>query len=984
VQDVGSTVSFPVTSSRLVGRAAALAALEAALASAAGGRPSLAFVAGESGIGKTRLLAELTRRARDAGALVLAGACVDFGGEGELAYLPLVAALRPLARGGDAALSQLLRDTVAPLVPALAVSRRAARPVAEEGQAALFEGLLSLLDALGREQPVLLVLEDLHWADPSTRAALRFLAANLNAERALVVASYRSDELSRSHPLRSLLAELELDPRAHRIALGPLSRDELAVQLTDILGGPPAPDLLERLWVRSGGNPLFSEELLAAEKCGHTAAPDSLRDTLMPRVERLSDVARELLGLIAVAQRLDHRLLADASGLQARALHGALREAVDRHLVVVDDDGEFRLRHALLGEVVQGDLLPGERLEAHLALARAFERRLGLGTDAQLAAAVAHHYAAAGEQSAALGWAVRAATAAERIYAHGEAAALLERALELWDRVPDAERRAGADRVAVLTRAGAAAAALGDPARQLALLEAALDALGPAPDPARAAPILQSIARAQRHLNRAKASIVTLERALQMIESDPARRAGLLAALARARLLVGHSADAATTARQALAVAVAEDLRVVEGHARNTLGCSLVMTGEVDDGLRELHEAIEIAREEDDLSDLGEAHVNCAETLHTLGRSSEARAVALEGREWVAGRRPIAMRWLDMRLAEIAFDVGDWDLAERTLPALQPWTGAQSRLGIDLRRLALALGRGEHAAATALLRRIEPIGADSSEPQAVAALGAAAAELHRREGDLDAAAAAVDEWLARIECRSDDARAVSVLAAAGVTIAADAAERARDLGDARAESAAASRAEELLARVAAAAAPSRPVERAALLSAGAETHRAHGRAEPEAHARAAAAWQAIGRPEPTGRARLREAEAHLARGDRDGALAAARAAHAVAVRLGAGWLRDEVERLAARARLVLEADDPACDEPQPDDDAFGLTSRERQVLVLVSRGATNREIGATLFMAEKTASVHVSRILGKLNARTRTEAAAVAHRHQLA
>ena len=351
-----------VASHRLIGRSAELAELEAALADAAHGRPSLAFVAGESGVGKTRLLAELMRRAREEGTLVLAGECIDFGDEGDLPYLPLVAALRPLARSGDAALTAAMREAVAPLLPGSGAPRTDPQPADEEGgQAGLFEGLLSLLDALGQERPVLLVIEDLHWADRSTRAALAFLARSLTGERVLVVASYRPDELLRSHPLRPLLAELERAPRARRVPLGPLTRDELGEQLTDILGTAPAADLLERLWTRSGGNPLFGEELLAAGLDGRGAAPDTLRDALMLRVERLSESTRGALSLIAVGQRLDHQLLAETSGLEPGALRDALREAIDGHVVVVDEDGAYRFRHALLREVMEDDLLPGER-----------------------------------------------------------------------------------------------------------------------------------------------------------------------------------------------------------------------------------------------------------------------------------------------------------------------------------------------------------------------------------------------------------------------------------------------------------------------------------------------------------------------------------------------------------------------------------------------------------------------------------------------
>ena len=969
----------------MIGRSAELAELEAALADAADGRPSLVLVAGESGVGKTRLLAELMDRARDGGALVLAGETVGFGGEAELPYLPLVAALRPLARSGGPALAEPLRAAVAPLFPGAAPSGPHSGGD-RDSQQRLFEGLLSLLDALGDQQPVLLVIEDLHWGDRSTRAALAFLARSLTSERVLVVASYRPDELGRGHPLRVLLAELERDPRVRRVELTPLTRDELGEQLTDIVGAAPAAELLERLWSRSGGNPLFAEELLAAGLDGRGAAPDTLRDALMLRVERLTEPARDLLALIAVGQRLEHRVLEETSGLEPRALRDALREAIDGHLLAAGDDGMYRFRHALLREVVEDDLLPGERTELHLSLGRALEQRLEEDTGAQVSAAVAHHFAAAGDQPSALRAAVRAATAAARVHAHGEAAALLARALELWDRVPDAEALAGVDRVAVLVRAADAAAALGDPGRQLALLEAAFAGLGPDPDPRRAAPILESTARAQRHLNRAMASIATLERAVELVErsdaADPWARASVLAGLARARMLVGHFRDAINAARRALELATAADLPVLEGHARNTLGGSLAMTGEVDEGAAQLREAIRIARAHDSLYDLTEAYDNYAGMLHRLGRSDEALAAAAEGRDAVAGRRPISMLWLDTKIAEIAFDVGDWELSETTLPAPQPWTGMQSRVGILLRQAALALGRGDHEAAGALVTELEPMAVDSTEPQVLGSLGALVAELRRREGDLAAATLAVDQWLERLAFCVDDAVGVSIVAAVGTTVAADAAQRARDLGDAEAESAALRRVDDLLARMAEAAAATRPVERAALLAAQAEAGRAAGRPDPARYAQAAAAWDAVGRPEPAARMRWRAAEAYAALGDRDAAQDAARAAHAIAVDLGAGWLRGEIEALAARARLKLET--VGSDGRHPaEEDPFGLTAREREVLALLAEGATNREIGATLFMAEKTASVHVSRILMKLNVRSRTEAAAVAHRHGL-
>ena len=371
-----SVMSSRLTSARFVGRTAELEELRAAVSEAAEGRPSLAFVAGESGVGKTRLLSELERAARADGVRVIGGECVELG-EGELPYAPIVGALRPLARAGDpafSALSPAARAALAQILPGLGRGDGEADDEAT-AQARLFDALLELLELLAGEDGLLVTIEDLHWADRSTRAFLVYLASSLCRERVLVVTTYRQDELHRRHPLRPLLAELERDARARRVELHRLTREELAQQLADILGAEPRDDLLDRLFTRSEGNPLFAEELLAAGMDGRGALPPTLRDALMLRIERLSDDAQELLRLLAAGRRLDHQILADASNADSRVLREALREAVAAQLVVPDEEGFYLFRHALLREVVVDDLLPGERAELHLALARALERR---------------------------------------------------------------------------------------------------------------------------------------------------------------------------------------------------------------------------------------------------------------------------------------------------------------------------------------------------------------------------------------------------------------------------------------------------------------------------------------------------------------------------------------------------------------------------------------------------------------------------------
>jgi DNA-binding CsgD family transcriptional regulator/tetratricopeptide (TPR) repeat protein len=966
-------VAIRVTSSRLVGRADELCELRRLLDMAADGQPALVFVAGESGVGKSRLLAEL-----EAGAgQVLHGDCVELG-EGELPYAPVVGALRPLAREHDPVLASLpARDELATLLPELGA------PGAPGDQGRLFEALLGLLERLGRRAPVLLALEDIHWADRSTSAFLAFLARALDDERVLVVATYRTDEMHRRHPLRPLLAELERGQRTHRIALEPLTRDELAVALEDISGEQPDAGLVDRLYVRSGGNPLFAEELLAAGEDGRGALPPTLRDALMLRVERLSGDAQQMLRVLAVAGLADDPLLAGAGGLDAPALRDALREAVAAHIVVIDPGDRYEFRHALLREVVHDDLLPGERAELHLALARALEQRARTG--AWISAAIAHHYHQAGDQPAALAAAVAAAREAERVRAPGEAAALLDRALELWTRVPDAAEHAGADHVEVLVRAANARFMHGDDARSLPLLERAVAELDQDGDPHRAAAVIGNLARAQWALGRGEDSRATLSRALDLLAGEEMSTtcATLLAEQVRSLMLQGRYRETVEAADKALRAAAAVGDEAARGTLLNRRGFALIMLGDHEAGVPSMREAIDVAKRVGSNDELATAYVNLADALHHVGRSREGLETSLEGlREIEGGTR--SERWLETQVAEIEIDLGLWaSAADRLAPAPNRFRAGHGIVNEQLRRAELALGRGEHDVARELLVDCTERIVMSLEPPFIASVGALTSVLERRAGDLDAARAAVEHALDRIEFCSEDLACLAGVATAGVAVEADAAERACDLRDAEAEQAARAAARLMLERVRATVEGERPVEAARLLTAEAHATRAEHRPDPAAWAAAAAAWDALERPYDAAEARWYEAEAQVAAGDREAAQQAARAALEVADRVGAAWLSGEVRGLAARARLNLGTTDGRA-EAASQDEPFGLTARERQVLELLAGGATNRQIGETLFMAEKTASVHVSRILSKLDVRSRTEAAAVAHRQGLA
>ena len=981
-----------VSSTSFIGRRDELAELERALGDASGGHPSLVFLAGESGVGKTRLLNEIIDIAGQLDARVLGGACIELGDD-ELPYAPLVQALRPLQRAGDPVLDELpdvTRAELARLIPEL--GEPPGEPETERGevQRRLFDAFLELISSLGAERPVLLWVEDIHWADRSTRSFLSFLSATLTEERAMVVTTYRSDELNRRHPLRPLLAELERSPCARRIELERFDRDEVADQLADIIGSAPDADVVERMYGRSEGNPLFTEELLAAGVDARAPLPPSLREALLLRVERLPAETQRLLRLLAVSGGAGHELLAEAADVDGAELSASIREAIAAQIVVVDGAGRYGFRHALLREVVYDDLLPGERSELHLVCAHALERAAAEGDGAWTATGIAHHYYSAGDQPRALESALAAARSVQGLHAYGEAAGLLDRALELWNRVPDPEEHAGADHVEILARAGRAHYLAGDEEMGAALYEAAAGEIDEEAEPERAAKVLTMLATCQWSLGLADRSRATQRRGLELARDDSPERAQLLAQRVRFLLLQGRFRDVRDDAPEALEAGERAGLGRDAGVV-NRLGCALFALGEDEEARARLDESIELALATGTSDDIATAFLNYADALHLAGRSDEAREVGRRGLAEVSKRAGSggtrSMRWIRLNMAEIEFDLGDWVKADEQLrPAGAVYRGV-ALAHADLRRAQLALGRGEHDVARQVLDHADALLANALEPQYIALLAASRAELERRGGDLGAAAAEVDRGIDRIQFCSEDAGRLALVAGAGATIAADASERARDLGDEAAEATAVARAEGLLELIRAAAEDGdRPVERGLAATAEAELSRARGADDPELWAAAATAWDTVGRPYNRALARWGQAHAELARGDRAAAAATLADATTAADEIGATWLSQETKGFGARARLTIAAPaaadgdgrEPAAEQP------FGLTPRELQVLELLATGATNREIAEQLYMAEKTASVHVSRILTKLDVRGRTEAAAVAHRQGLA
>lgn len=558
-----------VSSPIFVGRGAELERLSDALALASDHRPATRLIGGDAGIGKTRLVGEFVAGARSTGAHVLIGDCLQLGDTG-LPNAPFVGALRPLLRSlpreqlleligpGRAELSHLLPDLAAPAAPA---GRRDPSPGGGAAQARLFEIVFGLLLRLSDEAPVALILEDLHWADSSTRDLLRFLVRNARDARFLIIGTYRSDELHRRHPLRPLLAELERLEGVDDIELEAFSADELADQLAGITGQAPHPELVSTMLSRSGGNPFFVEELMAAGE-GGLAFSRSLRDTIDDRVRHLEPPAQRALRIASVAgARVDHGILADVADLPEPILTEALRQAVEHYLLVATAPEEvpgYRFRHALVQEVVYEELLPNERTQLHAAYAVALKRRAQGDPQerAGIAAQLAHHWLMAHDLERALPAALGAARAAAEAFAYPEAQAFLERSLELWARVAPEQLPVGIDRTVILEEAAEAAARAGDPRRSIDLVRSALSETDPLREPMRAGVLHHRLAWYLNESGDWESGVAAMERAVALIPIDPPthERATVVADMAHSLMVRSRFGESMALAEAALAI----------------------------------------------------------------------------------------------------------------------------------------------------------------------------------------------------------------------------------------------------------------------------------------------------------------------------------------------------------------------------------------------------------------------------------------------
>jgi len=990
-----------MSAGRMVGRDGELSRLLTLLDDAGAGRSVVALVSGDAGVGKSRLISEAVALAAGRGFTVLSGHCAELGDS--VPYLPMADALRGAAQSSGVRDALSSRPALNRLLPEGTDGQREDEDRSGLARQQMLGGVLGLLTELAAAAPVLLVLEDLHWADASTRDLVIFLSRMLHRERVALIGSYRSDDLHRRHPLRPVVAELQRLPSVISVDLAPLDPSALAEHLTATAPGRIDATVLNDIVARAEGNAYYAEELLAASfgpvaPAGHGphdrgSLPAGLAALLLSRVEQLSDAAQQVLRAAAVAGRkADDELVQAASGLEAGEYEAAVREAVTHQMLVPDGTEGYVFRHALLREAVYGDLLPGERTRLHATMSAllADERRLMMpGTAAELA----QHCLASHDIPGAFAASVRAGDEAERLGAPAEAHRHYDHALMLWERVAEPEKTADMARAKLGLKSATNAADSGDYERAVHLLRRlrqALAARGPAEDVLLASRIGERLASYLMLLDDYKARDEAIEVARATVDTTPAdpptwQHARSISTYANTLLNENDYTLAREWAEHGLAAARAAEAPWVEADALVTLGFISNREGRNDEAIKVLTQAHRQAREAKNLGVELRAACYLAQAHLELGDLTIGAQVAHEGTQR-ASQTGLNMAPYGLDVQHLHFQChfadGKWDHAQEIADGFPVRVTSIPEAYLSSMALFIDVARGNPAVEE---RRawIEPFWSMHGFDEFIAR--GLLAEHALWQGDTTQA---LTEAQAAIDVSFEPLWGYypSVIRPAAVALSAhaDRAAQARAVGDDAAAAAEVAAAAELLdAAREGAAFPKRPKfilgpeGRGWLARAEAEYRRLGGDNDPQA-------WQAVldaFGPDyvyEIARTRWRLAEALAEAGRRDEAAEQWRQAAQTADRLEARPLRRALDDLARRARIGTV----------PDDQAEGavlasLTSREREVLRLIAAGRSNREIAAVLYIAPKTASVHVSNILGKLGAASRTEAAAIAHREGL-
>jgi ATP/maltotriose-dependent transcriptional regulator MalT len=960
-------------SREFIGRRSELAQLRTAFERSAAGSPQTVLLGGEAGVGKTRLVEEFARRS---GARLAFGACIEVGGDG-VPYAAFTGALRSLAEAGLITCECWERDELSRLLPELGAAPPA-RIDDQFARARLFEAVRTAFVGAAAEQPLIVVLDDLHWADRATRELFGFLARVLRHGRVLLIGTYRDDELHRGHPLRPLIAELSRVREVDRIDLCRFSRRESAQHLAALLNGSITEQMVEDVYCRAEGNAFFTEELACSVECGQ--ADDlswTLQDLFLTRVEALPEQTRRLLRLICCAYQPTHTaLIARLADLDEVELAERLRPAFEAQILIGDGHQDaFRFRHALMRAVLREDLLPGERARICRRLGQILEAEPGLVSDEAREVQMSHYWYRANQPDKALASSLRAARAANAMFAFADELAMLEWALELWDGAPHPADEP-ADEIYWMYRASLAASRAGSPERGLSFAEAGLAAIDAEARPTLAAHLHDQ--RAAHLCDLDRPDYENWYRAVELLPAEkyPAKRAFMLSRLSGKLNLAGRIEESLAAATEALDLSERSADRGDRILARSAYASAVFHAGDWQRGL-ELQYAARAEAEAMGRTPalLSRIEIQISDQLHKVGRYAEAAGVAETALDTMAASNRVQKGLLRNNVAEPLIAVGCWTAAIEQIEAGldQALPGIQDR-GLLRLRATIQTARGELDAAEQTLRVVLP---------------------HHRTGQLEPALQyLIPDHIALIRLATARSRIEQVRVSVHAVLdggvregyewwawellhAAAVAEA--ELGDGGDDSTVP------LLR-----------EAAAKLPRYAPIHELYADLVEAELDRTAADWtelaakaDELGAPvHLRAQLRLRQAQAAAATpGRRQQAAEAAREARKAAVRLGAATLTGEIDELARSARLISvvpESERGPLEAPAPTPaNAPVLTARETEVLRLVAEGLSNGQIGTRLYITTKTVSVHVSNILAKLGVSSRTEAAAVAHRDRL-